>query len=68
MGVITAWIEVDTILIALGITCGVVLLLTLFAFQTKIDFTKYYGYLAAGLFVLIMFGMMSMRATCGRAV
>ena len=39
LGTLCAHFEVDAILIAVGITAGVTLGLTLFAFQTKIDFT-----------------------------
>ena len=39
LGSICAFFEADAVLIAAGITCGVTLGLTLFAFQTKIDFT-----------------------------
>ena len=39
LGSICAYFSADAVLIAAGITCGVTLGLTLFAFQTKIDFT-----------------------------
>ena len=40
LGTISTVYSVDAILIAVGITSGVVFFLTIFAFQTKIDFTN----------------------------
>ena len=39
LGTVTAHFDVDAVLMAAGITAGVTLALTLFAFQTKYDFT-----------------------------
>ena len=40
LGTISTFYSVDAILIAVGITSGVAFFLTIFAFQTKIDFTN----------------------------
>ena len=39
LGTIATFYDVDAVLIAVGITAGVTFCLTVFAFQTKIDFT-----------------------------
>ena len=39
LGTISSYYEVEAVLIAVGITAGVTFCLTIFAFQTKIDFT-----------------------------
>lgn len=56
LGTLSARFSVDAIMIAIGITAGVTLGLTVFAFQTKIDFTACGGCLCALLMVLIMMG------------
>ena len=57
LGTLCARFNADAILIAVGITCGVTLGLTLFAFQTKIDFTACGGMLCALLMVLMVAGL-----------
>jgi len=57
LGTLCAHFEVDAILIAVGITAGVTLGLTLFAFQTKIDFTACGGMLCALLMILMVAGI-----------
>merc|ERR550517_185743 len=47
----------DDVIIALGITALLVIFLTAFAFQTKIDFTLCRGVLAAVFFVFFLFGL-----------
>ena len=49
--------EADAIFIAVGITAGVTLGLTIFAFQTKIDFTTCGGMLCAMMMVLFLAGI-----------
>ena len=39
LGVVASTYDVDAVLMAVGTTAGVTLALTIFAFQTKIDFT-----------------------------
>eukprot|EP00088_Acartia_fossae_P057876 TRINITY_DN6755_c0_g2_i6.p1 TRINITY_DN6755_c0_g2~~TRINITY_DN6755_c0_g2_i6.p1 ORF type:complete len:336 (-),score=112.72 TRINITY_DN6755_c0_g2_i6:703-1668(-) len=56
LGTVAGRYETDAVLIAVGITCAVTLALTLFAFQTKIDFTMCGGALFAILVVFILAG------------
>merc|ERR1712180_25912 len=48
----------DVVLIAAGCTAGIVVVLTIFAFQTKIDFTMCGGALVCVLFVFVLFGFL----------
>jgi FtsH-binding integral membrane protein len=48
--------QTDTIMLAMGMTAAITVGLSLFACQTKIDFTGIGGYLFAGLWALIVFG------------
>ncbi|RNA44168.1 lifeguard 1-like [Brachionus plicatilis] len=60
VGCISAQYETDTIFIALAITAVVVVGLTVFAFQTKIDFTGFGVYLFVFGLVLMVFGIISL--------
>lgn len=53
----TIHFKAEAVLIAVGITAGVTLGLTLFAFQTKIDFTACGGMLCALLMILMIAGI-----------
>ncbi|XP_041987448.1 protein lifeguard 2-like isoform X2 [Aricia agestis] len=55
VGILAIYCGKDEVLLAFGITAAVVLALTLFAFQTKWDFTTIGGGLLATLVVLIIF-------------
>lgn len=55
VGMVTALYDVNAVLIALGLTAGVTLLLTIFAVQTKIDFTACRGVLLCLMFFLMVF-------------
>merc|ERR1719466_212794 len=57
LGTISSFYQVDAVLIAVGITAGVTFFLTLFAFQTKIDFTTCGGMLCAVLVIFIIAGI-----------
>jgi len=57
LGTISTFYDVDAVLIAVGITCGVTLALTIFAFQTKWDFTNCGGMLCAVLVIFILAGL-----------
>jgi len=57
LGTITAAFNAESVLIAVGICAGVTLALTLFAFQTKYDFTTCGGMLCAMLMVLFIAGI-----------
>lgn len=50
----------DEVLLAVGITAAVCFGLTLFAFQTKWDFTVMGGILFVALIILLLFGLISM--------
>jgi len=56
LGVVASRYNTDTVLIAAGICAVVVLSLTIFAFQTKIDFTMCGGFLFVTIIVLMCFG------------
>lgn len=59
LGVSASRYDPDAVLIAVGITAVVCLSLTLFAFQTKYDFTVMGGILLVAVIILILFGIMS---------
>ncbi|CAG4962923.1 unnamed protein product [Colias eurytheme] len=59
LGVASSTYEATEVFIAVGITAAVCLGLTLFAFQTKWDFTMMGGALVAASMVLLMFGLIS---------
>lgn len=56
LGTLSTYYEVDAVLIAVGITAGVTFALTIFAFQTKIDFTACGGMLCALLMIFVIAG------------
>ncbi|XP_070536863.1 protein lifeguard 1-like isoform X1 [Ptychodera flava] len=57
LGCACSTFDTDVVLIAAGITAIVALALTIFAFQTKIDFTMCSGLLFVLLIVLLLFGI-----------
>ncbi|XP_032520920.2 protein lifeguard 1-like [Danaus plexippus] len=59
LGVVCSLYEVNQVLMAVGITAAVCLGLTLFAFQTKWDFTMMGGALVALSMVLLVFGILA---------
>lgn len=59
IGAISSVYEINEVLIAAGITIAVTIGLTLFALQTKIDFTLYSGVLFSILIILFVFGFFS---------
>lgn len=59
VGVISSVYKIDTVIIAIGITAAVVVALTLFAFQTKYDFTGFGVYLFVFALILMIFGIVS---------
>lgn len=58
LGVISSHYDTDAVLMAAGITAVVSLGLTIFAFQTKWDFTMFGGILFVFLIVLLCFGLL----------
>jgi protein lifeguard len=59
ISVITSFYESKIVLEALIFTLGIFIALTIFACQTKYDFTSWIPYLFGALWVLIIFGFMS---------
>ena len=56
VSVIVTFYETRAVLLALVLTAGIFVALTLFACQTKYDFTSWMPYLFGGLWILILFG------------
>jgi len=56
LGVVSSRYSTETVLIAAGVCAVVVFSLTIFAFQTKIDFTMCRGFLFVAVIVLFCFG------------
>lgn len=59
LGTVSANYDADVVLMAVGITAAVCLGLTLFAFQTKWDFTMMGGFLFVAVIVLMVFGIVA---------
>ncbi|EDO37574.1 predicted protein [Nematostella vectensis] len=59
LGAVSSVYKADEVLMAVGITAVVVLAITIFAFQTKYDFTMMGGFLFVALIVLICFGFLA---------
>jgi len=59
ISVITSFYEVRIVIYALVITLGIFVILTLFACQTKYDFTSWIPYLFGALWILIIFGFIA---------
>ena len=57
MGMISAYYNIASVLIAVGITAGVCLGVTLFSFQTKYDFTSCMGVIFVMSLGLCIFGI-----------
>jgi len=60
ISVITSFYDSKIVLEALLFTLGIFIALTLFACQSKYDFTSWMPYLFGALWVLILFGFMTM--------
>jgi hypothetical protein len=58
LGSVCVYFQADAVLIAVGICAFVTLGLTLFAFQTKIDFTNCGGMLCALMMILVLAGFL----------
>ena len=59
ISVIVSFYDTRVVLLALILTTGIFIALTLFACQTKYDFTSWLPYLFGALWVLILFGFVS---------
>lgn len=60
VGIISSMYKGNVVLMAVLITAVICFALTLFAFQTKIDFTMYNGLLFVLVIVLMLFGFVAM--------
>lgn len=58
LGITTSYYETDVVLIAVGLTALICFSLTIFAFQTKYDFTMMGGMLFVGLIILLVMGIL----------
>jgi len=69
LGSVAAFHRTDWLWIAMGITAAICLALTLFAFQTKYDFTGWGVYLYGALWCIVIFGIIAIVfSTTGRPV
>lgn len=68
ISVITSFYDSRIVLEALILTLGIFVALTLFACQTKYDFTSWIPYLFGGLWVLIIFGFMAAFFPHGKTI
>lgn len=59
LGVFTSYFDTEILLMAVAICSGVCLVLTVFALQTKWDFTTWGGGLLVALFILLVFGIIA---------
>ncbi|KAL6444211.1 hypothetical protein ACFW04_001853 [Cataglyphis niger] len=59
LAVISSTYKSEEVMLAIGITVAVCLGLTIFAFQTKIDFTGLYNVLFVALLILLIFGIIA---------
>ena len=59
LGAVTSIYDANEVLMAFGVCAAITLALTVFAFQTKIDFTALGGVLIAVLMVFILFGLIA---------
>ena len=59
LGVISSYYDTNTLFLASSCTCIITLGLTLFAFQTKYDFTGFGPYILSLLLILIFMGIIS---------
>jgi len=57
LGMVSMLYETEAVIIAAGITTAIVFILTIFAFQTKWDFTMMRGILVCVVFVFFIFGI-----------
>merc|ERR1719234_900811 len=60
LGTVTSTYDSNEVLMAVGVCAAVTLALTIFAFQTKIDFTAMGGVLIAVLMVFFLFGLIAL--------
>ena len=59
MGVLTSFYDTNVVIMAEVITLSITVALTIYALQTKYDFTDKGGYLLAALIGLLVFGILN---------
>merc|ERR1719206_1275297 len=59
LGAVTSTYDANEVLMAVGVCAAITLALTVFAFQTKVDFTAMGGVLIAVLMVFFLFGLIA---------
>ena len=59
LGTVTAHFQVDAVLMAVGICAAITFALTIFAFQTKYDFTTCGGMLCGMTIALMLGGLLT---------
>jgi len=60
LGAVTSTYDANEVLMAVGVCAAITLALTIFAFQTKVDFTAMGGVLIAVLLVFVLFGLIAL--------
>merc|ERR1719187_2737263 len=60
LGTVTSTYDANEVLMAVGVCAAIILALTIFAFQTKVDFTAMGGVLIAVLMVFFLFGLIAL--------
>lgn len=60
LGTMTSRVPAETVMLAVGATAAVCLALSLFALQTKYDFTMLNGILFVALILFVIFGIVAM--------
>merc|ERR1719433_1485323 len=68
LGTVTARYRADEVLMAVGVCAAITLALTIFAFQTKIDFTAMGGVLIAVLVCFMLFGLIAIFFPASRTL
>merc|ERR1719189_2591384 len=68
LGTVTARYRADEVLMAVGVCAAITLALTIFAFQTKIDFTAMGGVLIAVLVCFMLFGLIALFFPASRYI
>merc|ERR550532_3404961 len=68
LGTVTARYRADEVMMAVGVCAAITLALTIFAFQTKIDFTAMGGVLIAVLVCFMLFGLIAIFFPASRTL
>jgi len=66
LGMVSSLYQTESVIMAAGITALIVFFLTIFAFQTRIDFTMFRGIMGCILFVFIIAGLIMLFIPPGR--